>query len=332
MNLFLLGAGFDIDATREAGPVYGNSIYIGHHQIDCGYPLVADVLKLCFDLDELPTGKSVEDLFSDASQMGNYKPMERLVDRLMAADYYLAHKLATSEQSNSYRKFFEKFDGSHFLTFNYDSLPEIFLSQTGRWYPEDGYGIPVATRLAFGVKLPANEKSASLVIHLHGSACVYTIESEIVGNPVGGIAQLVHRAEPLYAFDPDSTSHCFPRYDRVVSSTGHIRIDERVIAPVPDKSEGLKEAFIRQSYAKALPLIRQAGSLIALGYSFSPHDRVSYNPVLEALAQSDERTLLVVSPQARELAKRISAEYPNLRVSFVGKTFGQWAADSFRGL
>jgi hypothetical protein len=332
MNLFLFGAGFDIDATREAGPVYGNSIYIGHHQIDCGYPLVADVLKLCFDLDELPRGKSVEDLFSDALRMGNYKPMERLVDRLMAADYYLAHKLATSEQSNSYWKFFEKFDGAQFLTFNYDSLPEIFLSQTGRWHPEDGYGVPVATRLAFGVKLHANEKSASLVIHLHGSACVYTIESEIVGNPVGGIAQLVHRAEPLYAFDPDSTSHCFPRYDRVVSSTGHIRIDERVIAPVPDKSEGLKEAFVRQSYAKALPLVRQAGSLVALGYSFSPYDRMSYNPVLEALAQSHERTLLVVSPQARELAKRISAEFPDLRVRPVEKTFRGWAADSFRGL
>ncbi len=37
MNLFLLGAGFDIDATREAGPVYGNSIYIGHHKIDCSW-------------------------------------------------------------------------------------------------------------------------------------------------------------------------------------------------------------------------------------------------------------------------------------------------------
>jgi hypothetical protein len=53
-DLFLLGAGFNIDATHEAGPVYGNSIYAGHYRIDCGYPLVADVLKLCFRLDRLP--------------------------------------------------------------------------------------------------------------------------------------------------------------------------------------------------------------------------------------------------------------------------------------
>src|SRR5439155_15461888 len=90
LSLFLLGAGFNIDANREAGPV-PNRYY--REQIDCGYPLMADVLKLCFGLDHLPEGKSIEDLFSDALQISNYKPMETLVDRLMAADYYLAHKL-----------------------------------------------------------------------------------------------------------------------------------------------------------------------------------------------------------------------------------------------
>lgn len=90
------------------------------------YPLVADALKLCFALDALPAGKSVEDLFADALQAGNYKPMEVLVDRLMEADYRIAQKLATSASSNSYREFFDSFQSAHFLTFNYDSLPEYF--------------------------------------------------------------------------------------------------------------------------------------------------------------------------------------------------------------
>jgi hypothetical protein len=329
LSLFLLGAGFNIDATREAGPVYGNSIHVGHYQIDCGYPLVADVLKLCFGLEKLPTGKSVEDLFSEALQAGNYKPLEMLVDRLMEADYRIAQELVSSESSNSYRDFFEKFNSAQFLTFNYDSLPEIFLSQDGRWHPEDGYGVPVSTELAFGVNPPRVAKSDSVVIHLHGSACVYTIESEIVENPAGGVAQLVHRAEPLYAFDPDSISHCFPGYRRVMSPTGHVRIEERVIAPVPDKSEGLKGAFIRESYAKAPAMARQTGSLIAIGYSFSPYDRGSYGPVLDGLAQSDGRNLVMVSPQAGEVAQRISVEYPKLRVRPVEKTFSGWAADHF---
>lgn len=89
-----------------------------------------------------PTGKSVEDLFAEALQASNYKPMEMLVDRLMEADYRIAQKLATSGgSSNSYREFFQTFKDAQFLTFNYDSLPEIFLSQDGRWRPEDGYGV-----------------------------------------------------------------------------------------------------------------------------------------------------------------------------------------------
>jgi hypothetical protein len=336
LSLLLLGAGFNIDATREAGPFYGDSIYIGLHQIPCGYPLVANVLKICFGLDKPPTGKSVEDLFSEALKTDNYKPMEALVDRLMEADYYIAQRLATGQTLNSYRQFFEHFNGAQFLTFNYDSLPEIFLSQNEHWYPEDGYGLPVETELVFGVRPPAHPKSSSLVIHLHGSACVFTIESKIVGNPVGSavgeVARLIHLEKPIYAFDPDSISHCFPRYGRVMSITGHTRVEQRVIAPIPDKGEDLKQAFIRQSYAVALPLVRQFGSLTAVGYSFNPYDRVSYNPILKTLAHTDERTLFIVSPQARELAKRISVEYPTLRVQPIERTFKGWAADSFRGL
>jgi hypothetical protein len=330
LNLFLLGAGFNIDATREAGPVYGTSIHVGRYQIDCGYPLVADVLKLCFGLEQLPSGKSIEDLFSEALQAGNYEPMGKLVDRLMEADYRIAQKLVSPESSNSYKEFFEKFKGAQFLTFNYDSLPEIFLSQDGRWQPEDGYGVPVLAEPAFGVKRPPSTNTTSKVFHLHGSACVFTIESEIVGSPAEGMAQLVRRAEPLYAFDPDSISHCFPRYGRVMSSTGRVAIEERVIAPVPNKSGGLKQAFIRDSYAKALAMVRQAGALTAIGYSFNPHDRVSYSPVLQTLAQSEARNLVLVSPHAGELSKKISVEYPGLKIQSIEKTFGGWAADSFR--
>jgi hypothetical protein len=38
---------------------------IGRYQIECGYPLVGDTLRLCFGLDVPPAGKSIEDLFAD---------------------------------------------------------------------------------------------------------------------------------------------------------------------------------------------------------------------------------------------------------------------------
>jgi hypothetical protein len=34
MNLFLLGAGFDIDATQEASSILGNKIYQPRYEID----------------------------------------------------------------------------------------------------------------------------------------------------------------------------------------------------------------------------------------------------------------------------------------------------------
>ena len=62
----------------------------------------------------------------------------------------------------------------------------------------------------------------------------------------------------------------------MMSRTGRVSIEERVIAPVPDKSEGLKEPFIRQSYASPIELIRQIGTVTAIGYSFNQNDHASY--------------------------------------------------------
>jgi hypothetical protein len=328
LNLFLIGAGFNIDATLEASPVIGA---YHHDKIDCGYPLVADVLRLCFGLEELPAGKSVEDLFSDAKRNDNSKPMDVLGRKLMDADGWIARKLAFSSASNSYQKFFEKFSDTHFLTFNYDSLPEIFLSRLGRWYAKDGYGVPVETQLRFGVSLPPNAKSTSWVLHLHGSSCVYTTEFDIVGNPFEVLARLEHR-EARHEFDPLAISDCFTLYGRMMSNTGFVSTGERVIAPLPDKSPELNEVFPRQTYAKALPLVHEAGTLVAVGYSFSVHDRVSYDPILQALMDSTDRTLFIVSPQAHALAVRIGQEYPRIEVKPIEKTFGMWATDDFSPL
>ncbi|HKW88745.1 MAG TPA: hypothetical protein VJN21_08310 [Candidatus Acidoferrales bacterium] len=325
--LFLFGAGFNINANQEAGSII-NSYY--GSAIPCGYPLVSAILKLSFGLDKAPEGKSVEDLFARALEVRDFKPMEALVDRLMEADYYVAWKLSTNGSRNSYQKFFDHFNEANFLTFNYDCLPEIFLPRRDRWFPEDGYGVRVQAELAPLAKQATRTRSSSLVVHLHGSSCVYTIESDIKGNPVGEIAELLHLDEPLYAFAPDSIGNCFSRYRGVMSVTGRMRPDERVIAPIPDKSEHLKQAFIQKGYSVALPLIRQAGVLIAVGYSFNPYDRSSYHRLLQALGESEERTLLLVSPEAGELSERISKEYPALSVRSVAKTFGEWGADSFR--
>jgi hypothetical protein len=116
--LCLLGAGFNVDANAESGATDG-----------VAYPLAGDLARLCFDLSFLPNGKSVEDLFNDAEERDNRQPMRRLADCLMRADYDLLERLLAyfGAKRNCYSRFFERFVGSQYLTFNYDSLPELFL-------------------------------------------------------------------------------------------------------------------------------------------------------------------------------------------------------------
>lgn len=128
--VFLLGAGFNLDARDEAGTIPVDSPY-GPDQIDAEYPLVADTARLCFGLTKVPPGKSIEDLFSDAAGRNDYCPLKKLAECFRKADYYLAIRLA-GEQSNCYHKFFRGFAGSNFLTFNYDSPPETFVFRLGR--------------------------------------------------------------------------------------------------------------------------------------------------------------------------------------------------------
>lgn len=326
MNLFLLGAGFNADAKSEAGVISANSFY-GGYPIDCSYPLVAETSRLCFGLSDIPPGKSIEDLFAEASERDDLKPMEKLSSRLMEADHYLAMRLSSSR--NCYSHFFETFADAHFLTFNYDSLPEIFLHRMDRWYPEDGYGLPVESEREFEFATPIIQKSSSLVLHLHGSLCVITAESRL--EPIENNPRLLNikRCPPQYGFDPEAITGCFPKYRRIVWATGQVLPQDRVIAPIPNKAEALQQPFIQKTYEKASSYVHGSGCVVAVGYSFNVHDRISYNPVLKALLDSGEKKLFIVAPNARDVATRLKDEYHDLQITPIGKTLKRWAINSF---
>lgn len=319
MPTFILGAGFDADAAAEAG----------RQQHDFGYPLVGDTLRLCFDLPGIPEAMSIEDLFSDALERREYEPIRKLADRLRSADYYLAHALARAEKVNCYQRFFRAFPDSSFLTFNYDSLPETFLFRLGRWFPRDGYGVRVIAHLPPGSEEFADKTSSALVLHLHGSLCIRTSEYEARRKPGETIAWLTERDEPRYAFDPSSISANFTPFDRDVGADD---VEDRIIAPVPDKSRGLQQAFIRTSYAKAVDVVRDSDIVVTIGYSFNAHDRGSYQVLLDALRASKARRLLVVSPDADIVVKAIRLGFPDLAIQPLKATFKQWVDASFPGL
>lgn len=286
-------------------------------------------MHLCFDLPRIPAGKSLEDLFSDALERRDFGPIRKLADRLWSADFYVAHALARSEKANCYQRFFRAFQGGNFLTFNYDSLPETFLFHLGVWFPCDGYGLKVTAHVPPGSEEFADKTSSSLVLHLHGSLCIRTSEYEARRKPGETIAWLTKRDEPRYAFDPWSISANFTPFHRDV---GAVDTEDRIIAPVPDKSQGLQQAFIAATYAKAVDVVRDSEIVVTIGYSFNAHDQGSYRVLLDALRLSKGRRLLVVSPDADTLVKGIRLRFPDLAIESQKATFKQWVTASFPGL
>jgi len=280
----------------------------------------------------VPRGKSIEDLLQEALGRGDYSPLQTLAERLMRADYYLAPRLGSAEESNCCRQFFETFAGSHFLTFNYDSLLEAFLLRMRRWCPHDGYGVPVKAELSPETAGFAGRKSSSLVLHLHGALCLYTSEFEARRDPRDSIALLVPRERPRYFFDPDSVAWIFTPYEPAAFAPGRVPLESRIVAPVPEKAGALTEAFVRETYARARNLVRASGTLVAIGYSFGSHDRASYKPLLRALEEARDRRLFVVSPDAAKLATRLRREYCHLNVQPIEETLKGWAVASFRGV
>jgi hypothetical protein len=249
MPTFILGAGFNSDATEAARPVYGNSLYIGRYRIDCGYPLVKETLKLCFGLEDPPPGQSIEELFDEALAKSDYEPVRKLSEKLFEADSYIAQRLASENGANCYRTYFEFFEDSHFLTLNYDSLVETFLYRLGRWYPHDGYGVPVQVVYARGTPNQDDKTSPQRVLHLHGSLCIRTIDYELHPQSTPGMCELTLRSEPLFLVDPSSIAGNFRGYGR---KPGFDPPQDQIIAPIPDKAEGLKGEFVKATYETAL--------------------------------------------------------------------------------
>lgn len=325
-TLFLLGAGFNRDAAGEVGPIECESIYIGKYHITPNYPLVADMWKICFPESSVDTSIPIEEKIQAAASQGNMGPVKLLCEEIAKCDHYLVPRLIHGK--SCYRLFFDRFSNSHFLTFNYDALAEAFLLRSGVWNPSDGYGFPVemSPYCTDGKNVELNP-SQNLVIHLHGSSCLY--ESSVDWDTSGKIPYLQLKEKPVFKFDPNSIAQLFYPYQKASFTIGEDReIEQRVIAPVPDKSTGLKGAFVKEMYKKAVQLISQSRRLVCIGYDFNENDASSYQPLLEAVSDHINCRLIVVSPNANVIRNRLLKLKPNLecRLNVIESTFKNWVS------
>lgn len=320
--VFLIGAGFNADATAEAGPIYGHSIYIGKHQIPCRYPVLADLPRICFGSSSLGPNESVEHLLAEAQDRGQREPVERLAREIMRADYYLVPELAREGSQNCYARFFNRFEKAQFLTFNYDSLVDLFLFRRGRWCPEDGYGVAVLADRCGAAKAPRVSKS--LILHLHGTFCLYISDHQFVDRTGCGIEWYEDVNPPRYIFDPQSISNLFRGYRRIAPTCGYEPVARRVVAPVSDKTSGLQGRFVQRMYQRADELLESADVLIAIGYGFGATDEASYVPLLAALQRAKAPRLLIVDPAASSIAASLRPRVLGTDVCALDWTLKQW--------
>lgn len=329
--MFLLGAGFNRDARKQAGRIIGHSLYCGEYEIECDYPLAADLARICFNRDSLGVAETIEELLATAVRERRFDPLRALYDSLMKADCYIIPRLLPA--ANSYARFFERFQECHFLTFNYDSLPELFLLHHGAWYPQDGYGVPVQVALDFGADEQAGSHTSSYVLHLHGSLCIYSCSFDLTNRPGSAIRWLVPKNNTAYIFDPDSIASLFSPYQGMPPQpTGYEPIEHRVIAPVPNKAEGLKQEFIREVHSRAERILESCPQAVVVGYRFNPLDEGSYDHLLRALSRAARPQAVLVSPDAEALKDRLSTRYSGIRWVPFANTFEEWVDADFPGV
>jgi hypothetical protein len=325
--VFILGAGFCVDAASEAGiPVINNR--------PVSYPLVSELLKLCFNLTSLPPNKSIEDLFQESIDNKEIKPRENLIYSLMEADYFLTPKLQKggSHEKNVYMYFLDRFSKAPIITFNYDSLLEILMYSKKLWRPDDGYGVQVNASLGFGSDKFAStlpQSSNRLILHLHGTLCVYESDFSVEYPQESKEGRIRLRKKPLFRFDPDSITHCFSPYEGFPPDEAFRYPYERVIAPIPNKVTGLRNGFIKRSYRSAIELIRKAKQIIVIGYSFNSNDHASYAPLFDDITNCE---VLVISPHAEALIDRMNREYANIKWCGKNCSFKDWVINGFPGV
>lgn len=326
--VFLLGAGFNCDAAAEAGKTK-TDVLASTGRL-ARYPLVGDLLEPCFGHKYLPSDKSVENLFQDCIDSGDRKPLEALYEWLMELDYYIAPDLKRdgSHGNNAYTKFLEKFRASPLLTFNYDSLLELLLLSERSWCPMDGYGVEVqADKATIRRGEQPVEKSLRPVLHLHGSLCVYPVTYGFEKRPGSDTSWMVD-LPPKFKFDPDALGNLFHPFKGVQYGLTRTPVHERVIAPIPEKAEGLEGEFIKAVYGKAVNFLGAASQIICIGYSFNQHDQHSYAKLLHA---ASGKSVLVVAPDSESFVKRLTDEYPKIEWSHQPMTFAEWVSNDYPG-
>lgn len=208
------------------------------------------------------------------------------------------------------------------ISFNYDELLDktLFNSSLGNvldgitskdtaWTPMQGYGFYIDSALSLtGNQISSFTKSTSLLLKMHGSINWFPKRGYKDPYPMNAI---VHMQDwwPIKE-SPD------------IDILYHYEHSPVVIPPVYDKNSLTGQPILRVIWSKAFELLREAETVIFIGYSLPSTDFVGSYLFRESLFKKSNKNIQIVSKgTSKENSEELKRRYKTILAQFTSKNF-----------
>lgn len=204
------------------------------------------------------------------------------------------------------------------MTFNWDTILDRVLYETGKWFPDDGYHVQFDGFLHNEWRRPRSSTSRYRLLKLHGSTNWFgpyvtrnlqTGERQWIATDetvnrhwclVDGSAHFESykdRWRPGYA----PFSYFFPPNDPVIDRP----LMPIMIPPTDVKLFGEYASLFNPIWSEAHTQLRNADRLLVIGYSFPATDTHAYELLDSFVAHRHDKTVELIDPYGDALLERV---------------------------
>ena len=161
----------------------------------------------------------------------NFIQANQAFDETIFLAAHILNEIQNGPRSEAYENFVSKCDASDtVVTFNWDTLLDRAFANSGRWNPDDGYGVRFESLLDGQWRAPTDQPSSKL-LKLHGSTnwLVHYVTRHLTSGERGIVSR--------QGLEPGriglTLEWNFERQDDELHLDPRVRRDDRGITPVP---------------------------------------------------------------------------------------------------
>lgn len=209
-------------------------------------------------------------------------------------------------------------EGDTLLTFNWDTILDRVLYETGRWFPDDGYGISFDSLLDKKWRDCNSTSSFCKLLKLHGStnwlggyvtrnlqtgkrmwmADEKTVDSHwCVVDGSEWFSTYKDRWRPGY----QPFSYFFPPNDPITD----LPLMPVIIPPKEVKSFDEYASLFNPIWQKAQEALNEADKLVIIGYSFPPTDEHAFSLIDQFISKHEDKMIEIIDPFSEGVVERL---------------------------